>query len=142
MAIRTIALSALALTGLAACTTYTEPPRPAPVATVPAPVVTAPPAAAGASTAPASPVALAKLEPGTYQPGYGILESIGLVTLPPSTASGGATGAAATGAPAPGPYRLTVRMEDGTIQTLIQDTRALLVGDRLQVTEDGRLIRP
>lgn len=137
MAIRTMALSALALTGLAACTTYYEPPPPAPVATTPPPVVTTPPAAPATTTSPASPVALAKLEPGTYQPGYGILESIGLVTLPPSAASAGATAASA-----PGPYRLTIRMEDGTIQTLIQDTRALLVGDRLQITSDGRLIRP
>ena len=132
MAIRTVALALVAATALAACASYEEP---APVSAVPvppaAPVVRTPPASAS------TPVALATLQAGTYRPGTGILESIGLVTLPPSSAAAGATAA-----PAPGPYRLTIRMDDGTIQTLIQDTRALLVGDRLQITQDGRLIRP
>lgn len=133
MAIRSIALAALAATGLAACgTTYDEPaPIPAPVTTAP-PVVTTPPASAS------TPVALANLQPGTYRPGTGILESIGLITLPASAAAGGT----APAAPVPGPYRLTLRMDDGNIQTLTADTRALLVGDRVQVTADGRLIRP
>lgn len=131
MAIRPIALSVLVLTGLAACSTPYEEPRPVAPTIVAPPVVTAPPAA------PATPVALATLKPGTYKPGSGILESIGLVTLPASSASAGATAA-----PAPGPFRLTLRMDDGTIQTLVQDTRALLVGDRLQITADGRLLRP
>jgi hypothetical protein len=33
-------------------------------------------------------------------------------------------------------------MDDGNIQTVQADTRALLVGDRVQITQDGRLIRP
>jgi hypothetical protein len=33
-------------------------------------------------------------------------------------------------------------MDDGTIQTLIADTRAFLVGDRVQIASNGRLIRP
>jgi len=45
-------------------------------------------------------------------------------------------------AAAPGPYRITLRMDDGTIQTLIQDTRAFLVGDRIHLGADGRLSRP
>jgi hypothetical protein len=85
-------------------------------------------------------VALATLQSGSYRPGSGIIESIGLITLPASSASSAAAGA--TAAPVPGPYRLTLRMDDGTIQTLVQNTRALLVGDRIQITADGRLIRP
>ena len=132
MAIRSIALSALAAAVLVACgSTYEEPTSVAPVTTVP-PVVKAP------TSSPSTPAALATLERGSYQPGTGILESIGLVTLPPSSSAS----AGGTAAPAPGPYRLTLRMDDGTIQTLVQDTRALLVGDRVQITEDGRLIRP
>jgi hypothetical protein len=132
MAIRSIALSALAVALLAACgSTYEEPTPVAPVTTVP-PVVTAP------APPTSSPAALAKLEQGSYRPGTGILESIGLVTIP----SASSASAGGTAAPAPGPYRLTLRMDDGTIQTLVQDTRALLVGDRVQITEDGRLIRP
>lgn len=122
MASRTIALAVLAALGLTACAGYEEP------APVPAPVTTAPP------------VALATLQSGSYRPGSGIIESIGLITLPASSASSAAAGA--TAAPVPGPYRLTLRMDDGTIQTLVQNTRALLVGDRIQITADGRLIRP
>ena len=85
-----------------------------------------------------TPVALATLQPGAFKPGGGILESIGLVTIPASSAAAGGTVAA----PAPGPYRLTLRMDDGSIQSVIQDTRALLVGDRVEITPDGRLIRP
>jgi len=130
MAMRTFALSALVAAGLAACATYEE----APV--TPAPVTTAPPVVATPPAAPSSAAALATLQPGTYRPGSGILESIGLVTLPASAAAGG------TATAAPGPFRLTLRMDDGSVQTLIQDTRALLVGDRLQITPDGKLIRP
>jgi hypothetical protein len=96
-------------------------------------VVTATPPAS-----PSTPVALAMLQPGSYRPGSGILESIGLITLPASAAAGGT----ATSAPVPGPYRLILRMDDGNIQTVTADTRALLVGDRVQITSDGRLIRP
>jgi hypothetical protein len=132
MAMRTFALSALVAAGLAACASYEAPVTPAPVMTAP-PVVAATPPAAPSS----SPAALTTLQPGTYRPGSGILESIGLVTLPASAAAG-----ATAAAPAPGPFRLTLRMDDGSVQTVIQDTRALLVGDRLQITPDGKLLRP
>jgi hypothetical protein len=133
MAIRKLALALLAASGLAACASYEEP---VPVSAAPvapaAPVVNAPP------TSMSSPVALAVLPAGSYRPGAGILESIGLITLPASAAAGGT----AVAGPVPGPYRLTLRMDDGNIQTLTADTRALLVGDRVQITQDGRLIRP
>ena len=131
MAIRTIALAALAAAGLTACASYEEP------APVPAPVTTVPPVVATPQHPASTPVALATLQPGSYRPGSGIIESIGLITLPASSAAAGASAA-----PVPGPYRLTLRMDDGTIQTLVQDTRALLVGDHVQITADGRLIRP
>jgi hypothetical protein len=35
-----------------------------------------------------------------------------------------------------------MRMDDGTTQTMVVDNRAFLVGDRVQVQADGRLIRP
>lgn len=132
MSIRNLALSALAAAGLAACGTTYEETRPA------APVTIAPPVVATPAKPASNPVALATLQPGTFKPGSGILESIGLVTMPPSSAAAGGTVAA----PAPGPYRLTLRMDDGSIQSVIQDTRALLVGDRVEITPDGRLIRP
>lgn len=134
MPIRSLALSALLLAGLAACGTTYEESRPvAPVSAAPPPPVVSTPA-----TSASTPVALATLQPGTFRPGSGILESIGLITLPASAAAGGT----APSAPVPGPYRLTLRMDDGNIQTLTADTRALLVGDRVEITSDGRLIRP
>jgi hypothetical protein len=134
MAIRSAALVVVLTAGLGACASYEEP---APASTVPvapaAPVIAATPKPAS------TPTALATLKPGSFRPGNGILESIGLVTLPQSSA---AAGGGTVAGPVPGPYRLTLRMEDGSIQTVIQDTRALLVGDRVQITQDGRLIRP
>lgn len=137
MAIRSAALAVLLTAGLGACASYEEP-APAPVPTT-APVAPAAPVTAATPTPPSTPAALATLKPGSFRPGNGILESIGLVTLPQSSA---AAGGGTVPGPVPGPYRLTIRMDDGSIQTVIQDTRALLVGDRVQITQDGRLIRP
>jgi hypothetical protein len=67
------------------------------------------------------------------------VESISLVTLPAAASSS----AGGTAPPvASGPYRVTVRMDDGNIQTLVVDNRAFLVGDRVQILSDGRLVRP
>lgn len=119
-----LAVSALAAAGLAGCTTYYDPPPSQPVAVAPAPVTPVTP------VAPASSI-------GSYRPGFGIIESISLVTLPASASAGGTLPPVVSG-----PYRMTLRMDDGNIQTVIQDTRAFLVGDRIQIMSDGRLIRP
>jgi len=37
-------------------------------------------------------------------------------------------------------YQLSLRMDDGTIQTLTQDSSAFHAGDRVQVTPQGRVI--
>jgi len=37
-------------------------------------------------------------------------------------------------------YQLTVRMDNGTVQTIVQDNRSFQVGDRVQITNDGRVI--
>ncbi|MGQ0751081.1 MAG: glycine zipper 2TM domain-containing protein [Betaproteobacteria bacterium] len=37
-------------------------------------------------------------------------------------------------------YQLTLRMDDGTVQNVVQDNRAFQVGDRVQVTTDGRVV--
>jgi hypothetical protein len=95
---------------MAGCTTYYDPPPAQPVTTTSgAPVVTS-----GAS---------------------GIVESISLLNLPASAASGGTVPPVVSG-----PYRVTIRMEDGSLQTVLTDNRAFLVGDRVQIS-DGRLIR-
>jgi hypothetical protein len=87
-------------------------------------------ALAGCASDPQPPASSAK------RPGDGLIESISLVAPPASAAAGG------TAPPAPtGPYRVTVRKDDGAVQTFTVDSRAYLVGDRVQVSADGRLIR-
>lgn len=71
------------------------------------------------------------------RPGFGIIESISLVH-PPASASAGATASMPV---AKGPFRITMRMDDGSTQSMIVDNRAFLVGDRVQIQPDGRLIR-
>jgi len=66
----------------------------------------------------------------------GIIESISLVSVPAS-ASAGATLPAVTS----GPYRVTLRMDDRTVQTIQIEDRAFLVGDRVQIMPDGKLNR-
>ena len=121
-----LALSALAAAGLAGCTTYYDPPPATPVTTTSGTPVLSASSTVPAPTAPNS----------AFRTGYGIIESISLVTLPAS-ASAGASQPAVVG----GPYRMTLRMDDGSIQTVIQNTRAFLVGDRIQIAADGRLVR-
>jgi hypothetical protein len=33
-------------------------------------------------------------------------------------------------------------MDDGTVQSIDQDNRSFLVGDRIRITTDGHVIRP
>jgi hypothetical protein len=125
-----LSLSAVAL-ALAGCTTYYDPgPSPAVTTSSGAPVVVA-----GPSSAPAP--APAQAPSSGYRSGYGIVESISLVTLPAVASAGGTLPPVVSG-----PYRVTVRMDEGSIQTMIVDNRAFLVGDRVQIMSDGRLIRP
>jgi outer membrane lipoprotein SlyB len=37
-------------------------------------------------------------------------------------------------------YQLTLRMDNGTVQNVVQNNRAFQVGDRVQVTSDGRVV--
>ena len=78
-------LAAFALAGLAGCTTYYDPPPAQPVTTTGgAPVVSSSSSAPVVAAAPA-----ATAQTGAYRPGYGIVESISLVTLPASATAGG-----------------------------------------------------
>jgi outer membrane lipoprotein SlyB len=38
-------------------------------------------------------------------------------------------------------YRLTIKMDDGSYQAVDQDNRSFQVGDRVQLTGDGRVMR-
>ena len=70
------------------------------------------------------------------RPGFGFIESISLVHPPSSASAGGTSTPVATG-----PYRIMMRMDDGSSQSMVVDNRAFLVGDRVQILPDGRLIR-
>lgn len=67
------------------------------------------------------------------KPGLGVVESASVVSLPSS--SGAAAGASAGPTMA---YRL--KMEDGSTQNLLRAGERLEVGDRVEVTSDGRLM--
>ena len=63
-----------------------------------------------------------------YRAGYGTVEAA-------------MAGAAAAGATVPPAYELHIRMDDGTMQWLAQSSPEFRVGDRVEVTTDGRVIR-
>jgi hypothetical protein len=113
--------------GVAGCTTYYDPPASTMRTTDGKPVVSA-------SAAPVS--ASASAGASASRPGFGIIDSISLVNPPASATAGGTSAPVVTG-----PYRITLRMDDGTPQGMVVDNRAFLVGDRVQVLPDGRLIR-
>jgi hypothetical protein len=110
---------------LAACSTYdpnytASPPNPDP-----APQSTLPPTGAAAAAVPA---------PISYRPGNGVVESVSIERSAPSAGAGGTVGNV-------GLYRMTVRMDDGSLQTIVQDNPNFRPGDRVQLTADGRVIR-
>jgi len=106
--------------GMAGCTTYYDPPPPIAVkdTTVPAPTASS----------------------SAWKSGAGVIQtiSLGAPKTEESASAGGTAPSAVTGM---GPYRMTLRMDDGTVQTLTVDNRAFLVGDRVQVSPEGRMIR-
>jgi len=138
--------------GLAACSTYD--PYYSSTPTPNAPVVTAVPATPVTTTATtvtsptvgqivAAPVAVTPVAPApsgalpapaTFRPGTGTVESVSLMHLAPSASAGAS-------APERISYRLSVRMDDGTVQTIDQDNRAFMVGDRVDIASTGRISR-
>ena len=135
-----LSLCTLAAFGMAGCTTYYDPPPPVAVTTTTgAPVASAsagssvPAASAGSSSVPA-PTASAS----AWKPGVGVIQTISLGAPPAqdSASAGGTTSSAVSG-----PYRMTLRMDNGTVQTLVVDNRAFLVGDRVQVSPEGSMTR-
>jgi len=82
------------------------------------------------SKTPSTPAAAA---PATLRPGVGVVESASIVALGSSPSAGG------TASPPTMAYRL--KMEDGSTQSVVQAGERYEVGDRLQITNDGRLSR-
>jgi len=140
-----VVLPVFALAALAGCASYDEGyGTPAPVAsstgtrgaivTVPSATVTATPGTAIVTT---PGVAVAPSPSTVFHTGYGVVDSVAQVRVaPPASASAGSSSASAFTA-----YRLTLRMDDGTVQTIDQDNRSFMVGDRVQITPDGHIVR-
>ena len=127
MKTRVVLVTAAVAGALGACTSYE--PYPANP-----PVVTAPNATSGVvmSTAPAVAPVAPTVAPRPFRPGWGTVESVSMVR--PAIVSSSSAGASAS------VYKVSVRMEDATVQTFDVD-RALNVGERVELTADGRVIR-
>ena len=124
-----LGLSALALAALAGCATEDRvTPAPAPViVNPPANTVVVPPQSS--ATVPGTVVVAPA--PAPLQAGYGRIETI--VPVP----------AAAAGSTAPSNNkRIGVRMDNGVFQYFDTNAADLSVGDRVQITADGKMIHP
>ncbi|HXJ54048.1 MAG TPA: hypothetical protein VNH16_21900 [Burkholderiales bacterium] len=88
-----------------------------------------PPAGSPASTGSTSPA---------YRPGAGTVESASVLSLSSAPAAAGGTAGPATSATMA--YRL--KMADGTTQDVVQAGERFEVGDRVELTREGRLVRP
>jgi hypothetical protein len=70
-----------------------------------------------------------------FRTGTGVVQSVQELSVPmPSASAGASTPVAATA------YRLTVRMDDGSMQAIDQDSRAFRAGDRVRITADGHVL--
>lgn len=76
--------------------------------------------------------------PYVYRAGTGTVESVTRVEHGAAAAAGGGTAGRIVDGVG---YRLGVRMDDGTLQTVIQDSAAFRVGDRVRLTADGKIVR-
>lgn len=104
---------------LAACAA----PAPNPPSERPAETATVPPTAAS---------------PASNHAGIGTIESATVLSLASAPAAAGGTAGPATSATMA--YRL--KMADGTTQDVVQAGERFEVGDRVELTREGRLVRP
>jgi hypothetical protein len=125
-----IALPPIALAALVGCQPA---PAPAPVIVTPPPaVVTTPPPAVVTTPPPAvvtTPPAVVYVAPTPVRPGFGRVESI--AATPSSAAAAGGTTM----------RRLSIKMEDGTLQLIDTPAGNIAIGDRVELTSDGKIRR-
>jgi outer membrane lipoprotein SlyB len=155
MARLAIPLSVAVLAGLAACTTY-DPNYPNTPVSSASGAVTAPSSGTTVTSSssqiggnpvvypPAVPTAGAALTPSsgapTFRAGNGIVESVALVHILP--APGDPSASAGAGLPERLAYRLTIKMDDdASFQAIDQDNRNFMAGDRVRLSNDGRVMR-
>jgi hypothetical protein len=76
---------------------------------------------------------------GAYALGTGVIESVALLPAPLL----GERASASTGGSIPphAGYRLSIRMQDGSLQVIDQPSRDFQVGDRVRVMGSGRVVR-
>jgi hypothetical protein len=80
------------------------------------------------------PVVVAAPQPVvTYRTGTGVVESVQRVGPAPSASAGASSVPAAA-------YRLTVRMDDGSVQVIDENSRDFRAGDRIRITTDGQIV--
>ena len=129
-------LSSIAVAVLAGCAAeHHVTPAPAPVVVAPAPVYAAPaPAVGQAVIVPQASGAAVVVPPapGPLRVGFGRIDSI---TPIPVAAAGGGTVTSAT-------RRVGVRMDDGSVQYVDTVATPLAVGDRVEITTDGKMRHP
>jgi len=135
-------LSAITLAILAGCATESRvAPAPAPVVVQPAPapaaVVTAPATTAAAPTvvvpaAGTAPVVVASPAPQPLRAGTGAIAQI--INLPASAAAGSSVPGATK--------RITIRMDDGSLQYLDTAANDISIGERVWLTNDGTMKYP
>ena len=135
-------LSSIAVAVLAGCASeYQVTPAPAPVVIAPAPVYAAP-GTVYAAPAPAGQAVIVQQAsgaavvvppaPGPLRVGFGRIDSI---TPIPVAAAGGGTVNSAT-------RRVGLRMDDGSVQYIDTVATPLAVGERIEITSDGRMRHP
>jgi hypothetical protein len=121
-----IVSSVVAFAALVGCRSDPVAPAPAPIVVTPPPaVVTTPPPAVVTTPPPAVVVSATPVRPG-----FGRVESIAAVPPSASAAAGGAT-----------MRRLSIKMEDGTLQLVDTVAGNIAIGDRVELTSDGKIRR-
>jgi hypothetical protein len=73
------------------------------------------------------------------RPGVGDIEGVGV--LPGAGQPSAAAGASVQGTGDPNAYRLYMRMAGGGSQSVDVDHAHFMAGERVQITEDGRVLR-
>ena len=129
-------LSSIAVAVLAGCAAeHHVTPAPAPVVVAPAPVYAAPAPAGGQAVIVPQASGAAVVVPPAPDPlrvGFGRIDSI---TPIPVAAAGGGTATSAT-------RRVGIRMDDGSVQYVDTVATPLAVGDRVEITTDGKMRHP
>ncbi len=136
MARLAIPLTILAAAVLGACATRDPnyPDRPTPAAGAPVTSSSGQPILySSGPVTPGTPIVPATT---VFKPGVGTIESISTVHI--TSAASASAGSSAADRLA---YRLTVKMDDGSLQAIDQDNRNFAVGDRVEITGNGQVIR-